>query len=366
MAACLAAPWPSQQRGGRSTSERHSALARMRERHAGAHRLTPDDEPPARGDRQQPRPPAKPRPSSDARPAPRPGNFGGSGHADLDRDSRGAGRDARDLNNSHAEPWAPAWSPDSSRHIDDDLDSPPPKPQRPTPPGERDRQPPPQRSERSEARQPPPQRSERSEARQLPPQRSEKSDDGSLRSSRVRGPAEVRTARDVEAEDDCLPPGAQGADFKTLQAMIARGIQDAETGAVKLEKDIPPVPLGGTDEEEQRYRARLRLKREQEDAQRESDREKAKQKRRKEQQERERRQAEELEQEEREEVSFREQRAQAEIQCRREFAAAGRIQAHVRGRRSRSGKVTSDLKDYSALKSGLKAIVHWEPFMRIA
>jgi hypothetical protein len=164
----------------------------------------------------------------------------------------------------------------------------------------------------------------------------------------------VKTARDVEVEDECLPPGAQNADFKTLHAMIARGIQDAEVGAEALEKDVPP-PRGGDDEEERRFRERQRQRREQEAAQREKERELARQKRRREQEERERRQAEELERDEREDLDLKEARVQAEAQCRRELAAAMRIQAHVRGRRSRAGK---------PLAGCLKALLHWEPHMR--
>jgi hypothetical protein len=174
------------------------------------------------------------------------------------------------------------------------------------------------------------------------------------RSNRVRGPAEVKTARSNEADDECLPPGAQSADFKTLHAMIARGIQDAEAGAVKLEADIPP--LSGQDAEELRFRERQRQRREQEAAQREKEREQARQKRRKEQEGRERIQAEELAREESEELSLRESRSQAEAQCRRELAAALRIQSRMRGRWSRIGK------SFPASHT-LKAVLHWEPLM---
>lgn len=179
-------------------------------------------------------------------------------------------------------------------------------------------------------------------------------DPGSGRTNRVRGPAEVMSARVVEAEDDCLPAGAQGADFKTLQAMIARGIQDAETGAVKLEKDIPP--LCAEDEEERRYKERQRQHREQEAEKREKEREQARQKRRREQEELERRQAGELEREEHEALSLGESRAKAEAQCRKELAAASRIQAHVRGNRSRAGKPC-------LIPRSLRAVLHWEPLM---
>lgn len=182
-------------------------------------------------------------------------------------------------------------------------------------------------------------------------------DESASRSSRVRGPAEVKSARDSQADDDCLPPGAQKADFKTLQEMIARGIQDAETGAVELEADIPAASFFNEDEEERRFKERQRQRREQEAMQREKEREQARQKRRREQEERERRQAEELEREEQEETSLKEARAQSEAQCRKELAAAVRIQARIRGRRSRAGK--ANLTPHS-----LKSVLHWEPYIR--
>lgn len=172
----------------------------------------------------------------------------------------------------------------------------------------------------------------------------------------MRGPAEVRTARNTEAEDEGLPPGVQKADFHTLQAMIARGIQDSETGAVSLEADIPPIGSSAQDDEERRYMERQRQRRDQEDAQREKEREVAKQRRRREQEDRQRRQAEELEREEREELSLREARTEAERQCRKELAAAVRIQARIRGCLSRVGKP-------SVVPRHMKAVVHWEPWM---
>jgi len=219
-----------------------------------------------------------------------------------------------------------SWAPD----LDDE--SPPPKPQRPTPPDEA----------MCKGR----------------PSRSEKlSDDSVGRSNRVRGPGEVKTARDNEAEDECLPSGAHSADFKTLHAMIQRGIQDSESGAVKMEKAMSTPVDFGQDEEECRFRERQRQRRDQEEAQREKERQQARQKRRKEQEERERRQAEDLEREEREELAHREARARAEAQCRKELAAAMRIQSHVRGRQSRMGKPSL------VREGGYKAVLHWEPLI---
>jgi len=168
--------------------------------------------------------------------------------------------------------------------------------------------------------------------------------------SRVRN--EVRSARDKAEEEDALPPGAQSADFKTLQTMIARGIQDAETGATKLEGDVPRI--SGEDDEERRYRERQLQRREQEAEQREKEREKARQKRRREDEERQRRQAEEFEREEQEVLRQREEKSQWDALCRREFAAATRIQARVRGRCSRAGKSTS--------AHHIRARIHTEPW----
>jgi len=294
----MAPAWPSQQRSGRGTSERHSALARMRERHSKAARFTAEvDAPPSRAS-QQPRPPAQAR-GNDSRPGFRLGNLSASGNADIV--------------SSRTEPW--------------DDESPPPKPQRPTPPEDA--------------------------MCKRRPAHSEKTN-GEGRSIRVRGPAEVKTARGNEADDECLPPGAQAADFKTLHAMIARGIQESETGSLKLEADIPFK--FGEDEGEHRFRERQRQRREQEAAQRDAEREQARQRRRKEQEERERRQAEELEREEREELSLRESRAHAEAQCRKELAAAMRIQSRVRGHWSRMGRP-------SVARHNLKAVLHWEPLV---
>lgn len=242
-----------------------------------------------------------------------------------------------------------------SRAHDFDDESPPPKPRQPTPPDEASGKGQLQRSDESpppKPRRPTPPQESSCKGRAL---RSEKlADDDMGRNNRVRGPAEVKTARGNEADDECLPPGVQSADFKTLHAMIARGIQDSEAGAVKLEGDIPR--LSGQDEEELRFRERHRQRREQEAAQREKERDHARHKRRKEQEERERRQAEELAREENEELSLRECRAQAEAQCRRELAAVLRIQSRMRGRWSRMGK------SFPA-RHTLKAVLHWEPLM---
>lgn len=134
-------------------------------------------------------------------------------------------------------------------------------------------------------------------------------------------------------DKDELPPGAKGADFKTLQAMIARGIQDAEAGASQLECNI-------TDDEAgiKRHREELRRRREEEAVSRQKEREAARQKRRQEDEERRKRQTLQLEREEAEEQRQRQLRQGLEQQCRLELKAASRIQARWRGRLSRNGK----------------------------
>jgi len=176
--------------------------------------------------------------------------------------------------------------------------------------------------------------------------------------SRVRGPAEVKAARRGEGggsaseAEDPLPAGAKGADFKTLQEMIARGIQDAESGASKLEGTIPPV--SEDDAEFRRHRELVKRRQEEELAARQKEREMQRERRRKEEELRQRRQAEQLEREEQEEKQAAEEKRACEVQCRRELAAAVRIQAHSRGRRSRAGvPITSP---------AVKAQLHAQPW----
>merc|ERR1712232_816531 len=133
--------------------------------------------------------------------------------------------------------------------------------------------------------------------------------------------------------DDPLPPGVHGKDFKTLQAMITKGIKDAESGASQLEATITE----DNGKELQQHREQLRRRREEEAAARQREKELAREKRRREDEERRKRQAEELEAEFRMEQQQREERQSVEAVCRREHNAAVRIQASMRGRRSRAG-----------------------------
>jgi len=152
----------------------------------------------------------------------------------------------------------------------------------------------------------------------------------------VRGPAEVRAARGEgrEAAEE-LPPGVKGADFKTLQDLIARGIQDAESGAKGLEATIR---FDHSDESDlQRHREALRRRREEEAQAKEKEKQAAREKRHREDELRRRKIEEEFEREERQLLEAREAKTANEALCKRQLWAASRIQAVVRGRRSRAG-----------------------------
>lgn len=144
----------------------------------------------------------------------------------------------------------------------------------------------------------------------------------------VRGVAEARAAR----EEDELPHGAVNADFKTLQQMIARGIQEGDKG------DLPEAVLRNDDADLQRHQEGVRRRREQEEQAREREREHARQKRRREEEERLRRQAEELDREFDGDAQQRNIVEQVKATCKREMSAASRIQSRFRGRRSRAGE----------------------------
>lgn len=175
-------------------------------------------------------------------------------------------------------------------------------------------------------------------------------------SSRVRGPTEARAARggnrDSDPAEEPLPPGAAKADFKTLQSMIAQGIQDKEKEAESLEG---AVIIPDDDEGLQRHREAVKKRRDDEGAARQKARENDRQRRRKEQEQRERKMAEALEMEESEEQRYRASQAAAKTQCRHELAAASRIQAHFRGWKSRAGVPTQSRT--------VVACLHLEPFM---
>lgn len=156
----------------------------------------------------------------------------------------------------------------------------------------------------------------------------------------------------MDGAEEPLPPGVKGADFKTLQDLIARGIQDAEVGSRTLEADIRD---SNEDADLQRHREALRRRREEEAQAKQREKEAAREKRRREDEARRRRMEEELEREERQERQAKGAIAEKEAECRREFKAAVRIQARVRGRRSRAGKPTALLAK--------RAEMHTEPWM---
>lgn len=311
--------WPSQRRN--VSSERHSALARMRQRrdqrHDDCSSLTRC-------------PPIQPKGSA-----------------------RGFSEDIL--------PYTPHKSPDASsrrplmRRTGNDSNSAPPQQslesevRRSTP---RRTDPTTDESERRRAAQ---RRAERhameEDLDELPPPRprhGKSSHDDTLPSPRVRGPAIARAAQ----EEEPLPPGAHGANFGSLQEMISKGIQDAESGAALLEGELK--------EDEAEYRRRkeeVKQRREQDAEARRQEREKARLQRRRSEEERQRRQMEDLERWERDEKDRKEQQKQQEEKSRREYAAVTKIQARVRGKRLRAGLPVS--RGESSTQSA-----HDQPFSR--
>lgn len=320
-----AAPWPSQQRRGPPQSDRSAALARIHARRAeGSGRHTPDDE----------EPPARPA----ARPPPRP------------RSGRESPRPARDhvrdepMRESRAEPWAPAWSPDVPRRPIDAEDEPlrraSPR-HRVTPPSEdpvrRASPRPPAGRADDERRRPPPTGSRRASE-----------DETHAGGGRVRGPQEARAARGGAPDDDPLPAGVKGADFSTLQQMIAKGIEEAESGASVLEGD---VIVRDDDEELRRIKEARARKLEEEAERKQKERQAERAKRQREYEELRRRQELDIEREVASERLAREESEVLANRCLREHRAASHIQGRVRGRRSRAGKPTLVAKERAKVHS---------------
>lgn len=158
----------------------------------------------------------------------------------------------------------------------------------------------------------------------------------------ARGPAEVRSARAVAGIDsleDPLPPGAIGADFKTLQAMIEKGLQQGEEDGVTLVSSAGGDEWGTQEQaDELEWRQQQQRKREDEAASREKEREHRREQRRADDEERRRQQQEQLERE----LSEEKQKAdalragEAREDNSLEAAAAARIQALYRGRQARA------------------------------
>jgi len=141
--------------------------------------------------------------------------------------------------------------------------------------------------------------------------------------------------------EDPLPANVKGADFKTLQALIAKGIQNSEEDSVLMETSLAGDQWGTKEKnEEMEWRQRLLKKRQDEEAAREKERERAKEQRRRQEEERRRKQMEELEQElleeKRREQRLVEEKAEEAMLSRKESDAATRIQALYRGRQSRA------------------------------
>jgi len=146
----------------------------------------------------------------------------------------------------------------------------------------------------------------------------------------------------IDSTEEALPPGVKGADFKTLQAMIEKGLQDSEENSILLEASLSGGQWGAREEaEEAEWKRMQQSKREIEAAAREKEHERAREQRRSQDEERRRQQTEDLE---REFMEERSQQSQSAKECQRgtycrETDAATLIQAHVRGLRSRRARV---------------------------
>lgn len=280
MATCMAPPWPSQRRSG-FNSERHTALARMRERRAGrdieeCHQLpkapvsarTPRSELPA-----VPSPPIK----SSREPETRPPSMADERAFKSERYMPSRGLFAQTLR--------------ADRHFLQEEEP------------------------RSRVRGP----AEARAARERP-----------------------SSSNADKPKDEALPKEAKGADFRTLHEMIAKGIIESETGFSKMEATLR---ADDTEEEDlQRHRELVRRHRAEAEEVRQREREQARVKRQKEWDEQQRRIQLEMEREDEDEAQPMPPKLQPDDallqRCKMELKAASRIQAVFRGHRSRRGHPT--------------------------
>jgi len=158
---------------------------------------------------------------------------------------------------------------------------------------------------------------------------------GGSTSSRIRGPATARSVRDSldDEDDEPLPPGAQSANFGTLQDMISKGIREAEVSAGHLEKAVADDMQAL-----QRRQQENRRRRDSELQAKQAEREKARKARRQAEEMKQRAMLEELETTVHLEEQQRQKRQTLEDMQQRKHAAATRIQARLRGGWSRQGK----------------------------
>lgn len=173
-------------------------------------------------------------------------------------------------------------------------------------------------------------------------------------SSRMRGPS----ARGLKGcEDEGVPREAQNADFSMLQEMISQGIQDSERGASQLE-----VVIRDDEQALRKHREDVRRRRQEDADAREQARMKAKAERKRAEEERERRKEAEMKRFEQQEAWEREEKKRVEDRCHREFRAVVRIQASFRGWRSRAGRhVESPLVQAKQHTKPLKAFLAGMP-----
>mmetsp|Transcript_61055 Transcript_61055/g.145468 ORF Transcript_61055/g.145468 Transcript_61055/m.145468 type:complete len:346 (+) Transcript_61055:94-1131(+) len=310
MASLMAEPWPSQRR--LQTSERHSALDRLRQRHAREAAEEPPRVASDGGSRSQHRPHSERAPRKPL-----------ATRRDDDDDDLFLNR------RSIPEPSPPSCpAPDSSGR-----------------PGTSRRV---QHERHSEIEEmssvPAPPRKAAAGVAATPASSSysaawdDRGSSSSSSTSRIRGPATARSVRSEPldgVDEDPLPPGAQNANFGALQDMISKGIREAEVSAGHLEKAVADdmQELRRRQEENKRRRA-------QEIEAKQAEREKARKERRRAEEAKQRAQQEELQKQADLELRTRRESALVEETRKREHAAATRIQSRFRGMRSRRRRGT--------------------------
>mmetsp|Transcript_43197 Transcript_43197/g.78578 ORF Transcript_43197/g.78578 Transcript_43197/m.78578 type:complete len:345 (+) Transcript_43197:39-1073(+) len=171
---------------------------------------------------------------------------------------------------------------------------------------------------------------------------------GASGSGRVRGPATARSVRDGldDQDDEPLPAGAQSANFGTLQDMISKGIREAEVSAGHLEKAVADDM-----QERQRRQQENRRRRDSELLAKQAEREKARKERRRAEETKQKALLEELERSARLKEQQRLEKQASEEKDRRKHAAATRIQARLRGAWSRQGRTKDCVRGQPCTKS---------------
>lgn len=279
----------------RGSSERHSALDRMRERRAM--RSGPDEE-------EWPAPPPRRPPLMKGGMPPDPDRGPVSPPARPDTGGRAPRIPQSPRRERHER------IPQSPRHSDPTRDK-----------GEEERR---RSSDKRRAQR----HAEEEAAYDDPPPRRERGPRGDSEPAR-----KGRSARGAaDDNEEPLPASVKKADFKTLQEFISREIQESESVAGTFEKEVRD-----DDRELQKHREAIRRRREDEDAKREQERERARQQRRRAQEQARRDCEAEMRRQDQAEEQERLAHEEEKEQIKREFVAVTRLQALWRGRRSRQG-----------------------------